>query len=868
MGMFGGSLPGDHAVILAFGRDEILDLRIGDIAPRRNGNVLYYVPVDIGIEGQVTFSSDLRSELGHRQRCAVLPKDRLFLSMGAGTATIVLPADPVRRARSRSARSGSSLGTGGNGVPADRRRDRAARRDPRDVHGRHQHPSRGLRRRGATTSCPRSRCSTWWPGDWARLPQMTGFARLYARGSGAVHRRRPRASCSCGSSTRRPTRRSASGSRSRSRESSNDDAHRRGARPGQALQRHASRSAGVDLSIPRGRDLRPRRPERRGQDDDAPDARDAPPADVRRCRDRRRIGPPEPAGGPPRPRLHAGRVRGLRRHEGLGVPGLLRSLLRARAGPAQADDRRPAGAGRPRVEARRLRPEPVAGHAAAPVPRARARPRSQGAPPRRAGVRPRPARPRRAPGAPPRAPRPRQDHPDQQPHPPRARGAVHLGRDRRSRPGARGRHDLRDRPEAAGRRGAPGPRARRRGGCRGARAPGSRGSEDVASASIDAGQIEIGFRGDEAGAAELLAAAIRAKIRVASYSPAATDLQELFLQVTDRDDASRAAAAAAPDARPRRGSRHDARLTRLRSLRLPGRVPRPRFSSGISAIIVKELRGRMRGRRAFIIITLHVLLLAVFAWMFMRILEESNSADVVRRAGQLRVRDDRPRASSSGSCCVQTLMVAVLAPAATAGAISSEREHQTLELLAVTPISSLAIVLGKLVSALAWLFVLILASIPVTALVFVFGGVAPDDVLRGYVGPVRDRHRARLGRHLLLDAHAPDRRVDRPDVRRHARPRRRLRLPVGLPDRHRRVGQHRPPPAAARGDPLPQPVRRPDGRRVRHRGRRLRRLVRDRDRDRRPADRAGLPPSRSRSRQVDPGFGVGGRRRLHPAGRR
>jgi ABC-2 type transport system ATP-binding protein len=68
------------------------------------------------------------------------------------------------------------------------------------------------------------------------------------------------------------------------------------------------------------------------------------------------------------------------------------------------------------------------------------------------------------------------------------------------------------------------------------------GREDVASAAIDAGQIEIGFRGDEGGAAALLAAAVRAKIRVASYSPAATDLQELFLQVTDRDTASQQAA--------------------------------------------------------------------------------------------------------------------------------------------------------------------------------------------------------------------------------------------------------------------------------------------------------------------------------------
>lgn len=67
------------------------------------------------------------------------------------------------------------------------------------------------------------------------------------------------------------------------------------------------------------------------------------------------------------------------------------------------------------------------------------------------------------------------------------------------------------------------------------------GQPDVASATIDLnGHIEIGFRGDEPGAAALLAAAISASIPVASYSPAATDLQELFLQVTDRDAAASA----------------------------------------------------------------------------------------------------------------------------------------------------------------------------------------------------------------------------------------------------------------------------------------------------------------------------------------
>lgn len=173
-------------------------------------------------------------------------------------------------------------------------------------------------------------------------------------------------------------------------------------------------------------------------------------------------------------------------------------------------------------------------------------------------------------------------------------------------------------------------------------------------------------------------------------------------------------------------------MTALTSRLRLGGLPGVRFSSGISAIIVKEIRGRMRGRRAFIIITIHVLLLAVFAWMFMRILEEQNSR--LSFGNQVNYASAAiGRGIFIGLMLVQTLMVAVLAPAATAGAISSEREHQTLDLLAVTPISSIAIVLGKLVSALAWLFVLILASIPVTALVFVFGGVAPDDMIRAYI---------------------------------------------------------------------------------------------------------------------------------------
>ena len=76
-------------------------------------------------------------------------------------------------------------------------------------------------------------------------------------------------------------------------------------------------------------------------------------------------------------------------------------------------------------QARRLRPVALAGHAATAVPRPCPRPRPAGAAARRAGLGPRPARAHRAARAAPRAARHGQDRAHQQPHPPRARGAVH-----------------------------------------------------------------------------------------------------------------------------------------------------------------------------------------------------------------------------------------------------------------------------------------------------------------------------------------------------------------------------------------------------------------------------------------------------------
>jgi len=59
---------------------------------------------------------------------------------------------------------------------------------------------------------------------------------------------------------------------------------------------------------------------------------------------------------------------------------------------------------------------------------------------------------------------------------------------------------------------------------------------DVASAAIlEDGTIELGFRGDDAASARLLAESVAAGLPIVTFARAASDLEELFLQVTAPD---------------------------------------------------------------------------------------------------------------------------------------------------------------------------------------------------------------------------------------------------------------------------------------------------------------------------------------------
>lgn len=72
---------------------------------------------------------------------------------------------------------------------------------------------------------------------------------------------------------------------------------------------------------------------------------------------------------------------------------------------------------------------------------------------------------------------------------------------------------------------------------------------------------------------------------------------------------------------------------------------------------------------------------------------------------------------------IEFLLLLILAPAMTSGAISAEREKQTLELMLTTKMKPRDIVAGKLMSSMATLLLLLLSSVPAVAMVFIYGGI-------------------------------------------------------------------------------------------------------------------------------------------------
>ncbi len=78
---------------------------------------------------------------------------------------------------------------------------------------------------------------------------------------------------------------------------------------------------------------------------------------------------------------------------------------------------------------------------------------------------------------------------------------------------------------------------------------------------------------------------------------------------------------------------------------------------------------------------------------------------------------------------IEFILLMFIVPAVTASSISGERERQTLELMLTTQMTAFQVVIGKLMSALSTLLLLIVSSFPAVAMVFVYGGITWGDAV-------------------------------------------------------------------------------------------------------------------------------------------
>ena len=145
----------------------------------------------------------------------------------------------------------------------------------------------------------------------------------------------------------------------------------------------------------------------------------------------------------------------------------------------------------------------------------------------------------------------------------------------------------------------------------------------------------------------------------------------------------------------------------------------------INPVLDKEFRLRMRTSRSMVSVMLYILALGFIAMGFIYMTMYLDNGN----GGAQQFNSGMSQMMFYVLSFAQLLMIAFMAPALTAGVISSEREKQTLSMLLTTQQSSTTIILSKLLSSLSFMALIVIATLPVYSIVFLFGGISPRQLI-------------------------------------------------------------------------------------------------------------------------------------------
>jgi ABC-2 type transport system permease protein len=136
-------------------------------------------------------------------------------------------------------------------------------------------------------------------------------------------------------------------------------------------------------------------------------------------------------------------------------------------------------------------------------------------------------------------------------------------------------------------------------------------------------------------------------------------------------------------------------------------------------LIVKEVKERFRSMKTVWILCSYLFVMGAVFLGFI----------YIETANRLTFRPGENMELFIALSVIQLGMIGFITPALSAGTISGERERQTLNLLLTTHLSPLSIVTSKLITSLAFIMLLLLASLPLYSFVFLYGGISPKQLL-------------------------------------------------------------------------------------------------------------------------------------------
>lgn len=141
-------------------------------------------------------------------------------------------------------------------------------------------------------------------------------------------------------------------------------------------------------------------------------------------------------------------------------------------------------------------------------------------------------------------------------------------------------------------------------------------------------------------------------------------------------------------------------------------------------VLTRELRVLLRNARTFALLAIYVSLLGAV------VMSQFPASHDLTVDGQGRT--EMGRALFTTFFTAQLVLVLVLVPGLATGALAQERERRTLEPLLLTPMTPLGVVWGKASGVLALTGLLLLATLPLTSLCFLLGGVSPGELVSAY----------------------------------------------------------------------------------------------------------------------------------------